>query len=42
LISDKLAGKLKILIEQPGEGIWRFRDEPAKKRRGSEPLANWI
>jgi hypothetical protein len=27
LISDKLADELMIVIERPGEGIWRFRDE---------------
>jgi len=33
LISDKLAGALKIAIEDPAEGLWRFRWEPKEKVR---------
>ena len=41
LISDKLAGQLKVLIEDPGEGIWRFRDDLPDKRRTSKPPEYW-
>ncbi|MEM2990709.1 MAG: hypothetical protein QXQ02_05945 [Halobacteria archaeon] len=37
LISDKLASQLKIVIEDPGEGIWRFRDESPGTFRKSKP-----
>ena len=33
LISDKLAGALKIAIEDLAEGLWRFRWEPKEKVR---------
>ncbi len=42
LISDKLAGKLRVLIEDPGEGIWRFRDDPSGKMRASRPPRYWV
>lgn len=42
LISDRLASKLKISIEDPAEGIWRFRDEPLTKKRLSEKPKYWM
>lgn len=42
LIGDKLAGELGIAIEDPGKGIWRFRDEPLGKGRSSEAFKYWI
>ena len=33
LVSDKLAGALKIAIEDPAEGLRRFRWEPKEKVR---------
>jgi len=41
LISDKLASKLKLSIDDPGEGLWRFRDEPPTKTRTSVPPEYW-
>jgi len=38
LISDKLAGELKLVVEDFAEGLWRFRwEEPGKLRRSEEP-----
>ncbi len=42
LISDRLTSKLKISIEDPAEGTWRFRDEPLTKKRSSEKPKYWI
>jgi len=40
LISDVLAGKLGIAVEDFLEGLWRFRWEPKEKaRRGERPTA---
>jgi len=33
IISDKLASKLGIVIIDPGEGVWCFRDELGKRER---------
>jgi len=41
LISDKLASRLKISIDDPAEGIWRFRDDPPIKKRTSESPKYW-
>lgn len=41
LISDKLAGALGIAIEEPGEGLWRLREEPLDKTRKSVPPEEW-
>ena len=41
LISDKLAGQLKLAIEDPAEGIWRFRDDSLGKTRMSESPKYW-
>jgi len=38
LISDVLAGKLGIAVEDFLEGLWRFRWEPREKTRKSEKL----
>ena len=35
LISDQLAGRLEIAVEDFAEGLWRFRWEPREKLRGS-------
>jgi hypothetical protein len=40
LISDRLADELMIVIEKPGEGIWRFRDESVLRR--SEAQEIWL
>jgi len=32
LISDKLAEKLMLVIERPGERLWKFRYEKEKER----------
>jgi len=40
LISDKLADELMIVIERPGEGIWRFRDENTLRK--SEKPEIWL
>lgn len=42
LVGDKLAGKMQIVIEDPGEGIWRFRDDPPETRRGSRTVERWV
>ena len=36
LISDKLAGRLEIAVEDFAEGLWRFRWEPKEKTRKTE------
>jgi len=41
LISDKLASRLKISIDDSAEGTWRFRDEPSTKKRTSEQPRHW-
>ena len=41
LISDKLASRLKISIDDPAEGTWRFRDDPTTKKRTSEQPKHW-
>ena len=41
LLSDKLAGALGIAIEEPGEGLWRLREEPPANTRKSEPPEEW-
>jgi len=42
LISDKLAGKMQIVIEDPGEGIWRFRDDSPERKRVSQAAERWV
>jgi len=42
LIGDKLAGKMQIVIEDPGEGIWRFRDERPDRKRESQTVERWV
>jgi len=42
LISDMLAGRLRIVLEDPGEGIWRFRDDTPNKKRVSEAPQRWV
>lgn len=39
LIGDKLTSKQGIVIEDPGEGIWRFKDE--RKERNTESAEYW-
>jgi len=41
LISDKLASRLRISIDDPAEGTWRFRDDPTTKKRTSEQPKHW-
>lgn len=41
LLSDKLTSKLQIVLEDVGEGLWRFRWEPKEKLRRSEPPKYW-
>jgi len=40
LLNDRLIGRLRIVILDPGEGLWRFRDEDAV--RGSERAERWL
>lgn len=42
LIGDKLAGKMNLVIEDPGEGILRFKDDSPDKKRRSETPKHWI
>lgn len=41
LISDNLTSRLKISIEDPAGGVWRFRDDPPGRRRTSESPKYW-
>jgi len=41
LISDKLASALKLSIEDPGGGLWRFNDEPLSIKRPSVLPEYW-
>jgi len=41
LISDKLASVLRIAVEDFGEGLWRFREEPPSQTRKSEKAKYW-
>lgn len=41
LLSDKLISELQIALEDPGQGLWRFRWEPRDKLRRSEPPRYW-
>jgi len=41
LISDRLASRLKIAIDDAAEGTWRFRDEPLTRIRASEGPTYW-
>ncbi|MCQ5337622.1 MAG: hypothetical protein NO475_05480 [Candidatus Methanomethylicia archaeon] len=41
LLSDKMISELKIALEDPGRGYWRFTWEPKEKIRKSEPPKYW-
>jgi hypothetical protein len=41
LISDKLAGKLGIVVYDFAEGIWRLQTDPEDVRRRSEEREIW-
>ncbi|MEM2921976.1 MAG: hypothetical protein QXF26_06640 [Candidatus Bathyarchaeia archaeon] len=41
LISDKLAGKLGIVLEDIGEGLYALREDPERKLRKSYPPQYW-
>jgi hypothetical protein len=41
LISDKLAGKLGIIVYDFAEGIWRLKTDPEEVRRKSEVREVW-
>ena len=41
MLSDKLISELKIVLEDVGEGLWRFRDEGITKLRRSEKPKRW-
>lgn len=41
LISDKLAGRLGIIVYDFAEGVWRLRTDPEGVRRRSEPRQVW-
>jgi hypothetical protein len=41
LISDKLAGKLGIVVYDFAEGIWRLQTDPEAVRRRSEERETW-
>lgn len=40
-MSDKLISSLKIVIEDAGKGIWRFRDDDPNLKRESEEQERW-
>ncbi len=42
IISDKLIEALKISLERPATGLWRFNDEPLTKIRSSVRPERWI
>ncbi|MFQ6072634.1 MAG: hypothetical protein ACE5KT_08045 [Methanosarcinales archaeon] len=39
LLSDKVIDELEIILERPGKGLWRFREE--EKVRQSEEVQYW-
>lgn len=41
LLSDKLIGELQLALEDVGRGLWRFRWEPKRKLRPSQPPLYW-
>ncbi|RLF05178.1 MAG: hypothetical protein DRK00_05100 [Thermoprotei archaeon] len=41
LISDKLAGRLGVIVYDFGEGIWRLNTDPDEVRRRSEERQIW-
>lgn len=41
LLSDKLISALGLVIEDAGEGLWRFRSEPTDRLRESPPPELW-
>lgn len=41
LLSDRVTGLLGIAVEDFGEGLWRFRDEPLTRVRISEKPQYW-
>jgi hypothetical protein len=41
LINDKLTGKLEIVLEDAGQGLWRLKQEPQTRLRQSEPPKYW-
>ena len=41
LINDKLTGKLQIVLEDAGQGLWRLKQEPQNRLRQSEPPKYW-
>jgi hypothetical protein len=41
LINDKLTGKLEIVLEDAGQGLWRLKREPQTRLRQSEPPKYW-
>lgn len=41
LLSDKLISALGVVIEDAGEGLWRFRGEPIDRLRESPPPELW-
>ena len=42
IIGDKLIESLKIALERPASGLWRFYDEPLSKVRRSAEPERWI
>jgi hypothetical protein len=41
LVNDKLTGKLQIVLEDAGQGLWRLRQDPQTRLRPSEPPKYW-
>ncbi len=41
LISDKLAGKLGIILEDIGEGLYSLKSDPKRKIRKTQQLQYW-
>ena len=41
ILSDKAIDQLKIDLVKPGEGLWRFTDDPQEKIRKSVSVERW-
>lgn len=41
ILNDRAISMLEIAIEDAGEGLWRFRNEPVTNLRKSQPLQKW-
>ena len=41
ILSDRVLDALGIILIRPGEGLWRFNDDPLDTIRRSEPREAW-